>query len=119
MSEDSFPEKEIAKFIHAIENYVVPAVSADAAAAEFRVHGDLSPTEAPNFETSATFSLTRPVSDRLRKDLEELPDVRPKRERVPYYLVFTIAGAAADPDDAANAWRHSGDSTAAAVAAHP
>lgn len=115
--EENLSDEEIKRFIHAIEEFVARAVPVDAAAAEFRVGGDLTATGRPSFQTSSSFSLTRPVYDKIRTDLEQLPDVRPRKERVPYHVTFEIRGTPVSKPDPSREWN--GSETAAAIELRP
>jgi hypothetical protein len=65
-------EQELGQIVHAIEKFIAEVIPPEAAAFELHVSATLTPTEPPQFQSSASLG-SRPAYDKIYKGLPNLP----------------------------------------------
>jgi len=83
-------EEQLGQFVREVERFIREAVPEDAPAFDLHVSATLTPTERPEFQTSASLSSPRPVYDRIYKNLPNLPLPQWKQGRLAVALDFKI-----------------------------
>ncbi len=86
--DQNLPEQALKKLVRAYEMLVVEAIPSKGSAFEFRINGKLTPTAAPQGETSASPSMPKDAYYKLYESVNGIADVRTSVGPVYVYLKF-------------------------------
>ena len=87
LAEERITEQELARIVHAVEEYVGTIVPADVAPFELSVYGQIAADASPTAETGGNGVLPQPIYMEIYERVKVLPDVRSKNG-LSYHIAF-------------------------------